>query len=155
MVLCLYSDLSMSQNRLPLDFGLEQISKSELTDHQILPVGEMGGGAGIKTGNMGVFLLTWAGKGLPCLLLSLLCPHSSSSLFLFLLSLLLALLPTRSIPLFMGSESLMAKCSTAALETHALEDKELAQENPWASLIKCTRNQKKGRNEHFDCGHPS
>ena len=114
-----------------------------------------GGGAGIKTGNMGVFLLTWAGKGLPCLLLSLLCPHSSSSLFLFLLSLLLALLPTRSIPLFMGSESLMAKCSTAALETHALEDKELAQENPWASLIKCTRNQKKGRNEHFDCGHPS
>lgn len=43
MVLCLYSDLSMSQNRLPLGSGLEQVSKSELTDHQILPVGEMGG----------------------------------------------------------------------------------------------------------------
>jgi len=28
----------------------------------------------------------------------------------------------------MGSESLMAKCCTAALEPHALEDKELAQE---------------------------
>ena len=122
------------------------------------PCGWNGGGAGIKTGDMGVFLLTWAGKGLPCLLLSLLCPHSYSSLF-FLLSLLLALLPTPPFlcppPLFMGSESLMAKCSTAALEPHALEDKELAQENPWASPIKCTRNQKKGRNEHFDCGHPS
>lgn len=125
MVLCLYSDLSMSQNRLPLDSGLEQISKSELTDHQILPVGKMG--VGIKTGEMGVLLLTWAGKGLPCLLLSLLCPHSYSSLssssssYPFSLS---------SIPplLFMGSESLMAKCCTAALEPHALEDKELAQE---------------------------
>lgn len=33
----------MGQNRLLLDSGLEHIGKSELTDHQILPVGEMGG----------------------------------------------------------------------------------------------------------------